>query len=78
MSIFEYNQEEHFRQIAEENQEAGWKRGKAEGKAEGKIVTTLANLRSLMETVGWSAEQAFDALKIPQEEREKYSKMLRQ
>ena len=74
MSIFEYNQEEHFCQIAEESQAAGWKKGKAEDTE----TATLANLRSLMETVGWSVEQAFDALKIPEEEREKYSKILKQ
>lgn len=70
MSIFEYNQEEHFRQIAKENLAAG--------KNEGAEMATLANLRSLMETVGWSAEQAFDALRIPEAEREKYIKMLKQ
>ena len=73
MSIFEYNQEEHFRQIAEESQAAGWKKGKAEG-AE---TATLANLRNLMETLQLTVDQAFDALKIPEEERKKYSKMLK-
>ncbi len=41
MSIFEYNQELHFRQIAEE-------------------------------TLGWTAKQAMVALKIPEEQWEKY------
>ncbi|MBQ6875184.1 MAG: hypothetical protein IJN46_02985 [Lachnospiraceae bacterium] len=65
MSIFEYNQEEHFRQIAKENQ------------AEGAEKATLVYLRNLMETLQLTVDQAFDALKIPEEERKKYSKMLK-
>ena len=38
--------------------------------------TTLRSVRCLMETVGWTVEQAMDALKIPREEQEKYMKML--
>ena len=74
MSIFEYNQELHFRQIAEENQAVGWEKGKAEGKA----MATLANLRSLIETLGMTAEQAMTALKISKEEQEKYKELLKQ
>lgn len=32
----------------------------------------LFSIRNLMETMGWSAEQAMGGLKIPEEEREKY------
>ncbi len=46
------------------------------GIEKGIISTTLRSIQSLMETVGWTAEQAIDALKIPEEEREKYMKML--
>ena len=78
MSIFEYNQELHFRQIAEENQEAGWKKGHQEGETQGKMMEKLSNLKSLMETLGLTAEQAMKALKVPEEEQEKYMKMLNQ
>jgi len=37
---------------------------------------TLRSVRNLMETLQLTAEQAIDALKIPEEEREKYMKML--
>ena len=37
---------------------------------------TLRSIRNLMETLQLTAEQAIDALKIPEEEREKYMKML--
>ena len=37
---------------------------------------TLEDIQNLMETLQLSAEQAMDALKIPQEKRENYKKML--
>jgi hypothetical protein len=33
----------------------------------------LASIRNLMESMSWSAEQAMNALKIPEEERSKYA-----
>ena len=42
------------------------------GKQQGKFETTLANIQSLMYKVNWTAEQAMDALNIPQEEREQF------
>ena len=45
---------------------------KAEGKAEGKEKNLIENIRSLMETTKWTAKQAMDALKIPENEQEKY------
>lgn len=32
----------------------------------------LLSIRNLMETMGWSAEQAMKGLKIPEEEKDKY------
>lgn len=37
----------------------------------------LFSIRNLMETMGWSAEQAMGGLKIPEEEREKYINKLK-
>ena len=37
MSIFEYNQEAHLRQVAEENRADGWEEGRKTGHREGKI-----------------------------------------
>ena len=42
------------------------------GKQQGKFETTLANIQSLMYKVNWTAEQAMDALNIPQEEWEQF------
>ena len=54
-------------EIAEAAQKA-----KAEGKAEGKEKNLIENIRSLMETTKWTAQQAMDALKIPANEQSKY------
>ena len=43
-----------------------------EGLTEGKEAERLESIKKLMETMGWTAEQAMDALQIPAEEREKY------
>ena len=68
MSIFEYNQEQHFRQIAEENQAVGWEKGREEGRE----IATLTALGSLVETLALTVEQAMAALKIPEDERNEY------
>lgn len=41
MSIFEYDQEEHLRQVAEENRAEGWEKGRQVGLCEGKIAGIL-------------------------------------
>ncbi|MCD8223040.1 MAG: hypothetical protein LUD07_12825 [Clostridiales bacterium] len=51
--------------------------GKAEGRAEGKAEKLLENLRALMETMSWTAEQALAALKVPEGEYPKYLSMLK-
>ena len=48
----------------------------ARGLKEGELKKTLEAVQNLMETLQLSVEQAMDALKIPQEERENYKKML--
>ena len=49
--------------------------GKAQ-KEEGKTEKCTENIRSLMETLKLSAQQAMNALKIPPQEQEKYAKLL--
>ena len=43
-----------------------------EGRKEGKDLALVSTIRNLMETAGWTAKQAMDALKIPAAEQEKY------
>ena len=50
---------------------------KAEGREEGREETTLNSVKNLMETLKLTAEQAMDALKIPDDDRKKYVSMLK-
>ena len=54
----------------------GEERGRASGKAEGLKAERIDNLKKLMKNMGWSIEQAMDALGIPVGEREKYKAMM--
>ena len=46
--------------------------GIEKGIEKGRFEATLSNIQSLMYKVSWTAEQAMDALNIPQEERSQY------
>ncbi len=56
--------------------EEGREEGRKEGMKEGEQYTLLESIRSLMETLKLSADQAMEALRIPTEEREKYRAMI--
>ena len=43
-----------------------------------RVKGTLSNLKSLMETMGWSIDTAMHALDIPEDERQKYLNQLEQ
>lgn len=60
-----------FEDILNEGRKEGRKEGREEGREEGKELALLASLRSLMEKLGYSPEQAMDALSIPDGERAK-------
>lgn len=76
MCIYEYDQEKHMQLIKEENWEdghaAGLSEGLSEGREQGKEETRLEGMRSLMDKMGLSAEQALCALSVPPEEHDKY------
>ena len=42
----------------------------------GRTEGLLASIRNLMDSMGWTIDQAMAALKIPEEDRPKYTKML--
>ena len=60
-----------YMRLWEELEEAR-REGHDSGLTEGQEAERLESIRKLMETMGWTAEQAMDALQIPLEEREKY------
>lgn len=54
-------------------EERGIEKGRKEGRKEGKQEGILASIQNLMESMGWTAEQAMAALKIPESERLSYA-----
>ena len=51
-------------------------KGVAEGMAKGRADGILSSIKSLMETMNFSIEQAMAALKVPENERQKYMDLL--
>ena len=51
-------------------------KGRIKGRAEGRTEGLLASIRNLMASMGWTVDQAMAALKIPEEDRPQYTKML--
>ena len=72
----------HDYHIARAAREDGLKEGRAEGRAEGHLAGraegVLSSIQNLMETLGLSIEAAMSALKIPEDERDKYARALKQ
>ena len=54
----------------------GIAKGRAEGMAKGMAKGVITSIQNLMETTCWSAEQAMEALKIPENERQHYAELL--
>lgn len=50
--------------------------GRAEGRAEGHAEATVTLIRNLMDSASISIEKAMSMLKISEEDREKYIKLL--
>lgn len=59
-----------------EGRAEGRAQGRAEGRAEGRTEGILSSIRTLMDTMGWTMEQAMSALNISDEDRPKYAKLL--
>ena len=68
MSIFEYNQEAHLRQVAEENRADGWEEGRKIGHREGRIEGTRILINKYMKKNSSTIEEALVYFDIPQEE----------
>ena len=64
MCLTEYNEAETMELFKEE--------GREEGREEGKDAAVIENLRTLMSNFKWSAQQAMDALSIPNDKRTAY------
>ena len=56
--------------------EKGIAKGMEKGRAEGMEKGILMSIRSLMETMGWTLDQAMTALKVPEAEQQTYRSLL--
>lgn len=56
--------------------EKSWKKGVEKGIAEGLEKGILSSIENLMETMGWTLDQAMAALKVPEAERQSYRNLL--
>lgn len=54
----------------------GLAKGRAEGRIEGRAEGMIASLHNLMDSMNWTIEQAMTALKISEEDRQKYQELL--
>jgi flagellar biosynthesis/type III secretory pathway protein FliH len=63
-------------ELYEQGVEQGMERGMEQGRDRGRKEEQELSIKNLMETMKWSAKQAMDALKIPEEERAVYLKRL--
>ena len=74
--IFEEGMEKGMAQGIERGLEKGIAQGMEKGIERGTNRERLQNIRSLMETTGWPAEQVMTAMKIPAADQPKYLKLL--
>ena len=63
-------------EILEEMRNEAMRQGMEKGMEKGAEQNLLDNVRSLMESVGWTAQQALDKLKVPESDQAKYLAML--
>ncbi len=68
--------EEGIKEGKREGIKEGKREGIKEGMKEGAEKTLLESVKNLMDTMKWSAEQAMEALKVPESEQKKYLKRL--
>jgi flagellar biosynthesis/type III secretory pathway protein FliH len=59
-----------------EGEKLGEKRGRQEGRQEGRESNTILSITNLMKNLHLTAEQAMEALEVPQSQRQKYKGLL--
>ena len=62
--------------LTEYNEAASHELFQLEGERIGREITSVRDIRKIMEKMNYSAEEAMDLLDVPQELREKYAKEL--
>ena len=62
--------------LSEGVENRGIAKGRAEGRVEGRAEGLMESLHNLMDSMNWTIEQAMSALKISDEDRQKYQELL--
>ena len=76
MIFTEWNWDDALEVRGEERYARGLREGEKSGIRKGELRKTLEDIQKLMKTLQLSAEQAMDALEIPQKERVQYQKLM--
>ena len=61
----------------QEGRQEGIQEGIQEGRQKGLAEGILVSVKNLMDSMGWTEEQAMEVLKVPKEEQEKYSILMK-
>ena len=67
---------EYMCKAFEEVRNESFSRGMQEGMQQGMQQKEISNIKTLMESMNWSAQNAMEALRIPAEDQPKYAEML--
>ena len=70
MCLTEYNEAETMEMLRQEGMQEGIQKGMQKGMQKGKHEMRLLDIKNLMDCMGWTAEKAMDALKIPLNQRD--------
>ena len=73
-----YKEEPNMCQALEEIMKDTLEAKRAEGMQQGIQQNAITNIKTLMETMNWNPLQAMNALRIPEEDRQKYTQLLKQ
>ena len=65
-------------EIMKDTLEAKRAEGMQQGMQQGIAQEKLSNIKTLIETMNWNSLQAMNALRIPEEDRQKYTQLLKQ
>ena len=67
---------EYMCKAFEEVRNESFNRGMQQGMQQGMNQKEVSNIRTLMESMNWSAQSAMDALKVPSDKRAEYLKLV--
>ena len=76
--ILEKGMQRGMQQGIQQGIQQGMQQGIQQGMQQGMQEKEFNNIKTLMETMNWNPLQAMNALRIPEEEQQKYTQLLKQ